>query len=397
MMSPGRPGDRAMTLLLAALAMIGPFSIDTYLPSFPDLAASLAATPLEVQQSLSFYLAPYALMMLWHGALSDALGRRPVILAGLACYLLASAACIFATRIEELWLFRALQGLSAGVGLSIGRAVVRDLYEGAAAQRLLAHVNTVFALAPAVAPICGGFLQAAFGWRAVFVLLTVLATLLWFACWRLLPETLAPEKRQSLHPLSLLTAYRRVFTDARFLAATVAIACAFSGIFIYILSAPVFVMSHLGLGPTEFGWLFVPVTTGMMAGSALAARWAGHAPYRLLRRGFALMVLAAAANLFFCKLSPAFPWAMLALPLYTIGMAVVMPGLTLLALDRFPERRGMASSCQGFIHVGGNALAAGFLAPLVWGSTGALAATTATLLTGSMLAARLHRRLSRSA
>ena len=153
---PGRPGYRAMALLLAALSMIGPFSIDTYLPSFPEIATDLGASPLEVQQTLTFYLGPFALMMLWHGALSDALGRRPVILVGLAVYTLASLGCVFVTSIEQLWLLRVLQGISAGVGLTIGRAVIRDLYDGAAAQRLMGHVGMVFALAPALAPIIGG-------------------------------------------------------------------------------------------------------------------------------------------------------------------------------------------------------------------------------------------------
>lgn len=392
--APAGRREATPTLLLAALAMLGPFSIDAYLPSFPDIAQSLAATPPAVQQSLSFYLAPYAAMMLWHGALSDALGRRPVILGGLACYLAASVGCTFAASIEQLWLFRALQGLSAGVGLSVGRAMVRDLYDGPAAQRQLARINAIFALAPAVAPVAGGLLQAAFGWRSVFALLALLSALLLGACWRRLPESLPAERRQSLHPLDLAAAYRRVLADGPFLAAATAIALAFSGMFVYVLSAPVFVLTHLGLGPTEFGWLFVPLTGGMMAGSALSARWAEHAPERLLRRGFGLMAGAAALNLVFCKLSPAFPWALAALPLYTLGMAVAMPALTLLALDRFPARRGMASSCLGFLHVGASALSAGLLVPRVWGSPASLAATSAVLLALAAGAAALQRRLA---
>ena len=392
------PPTRTLTLLLAALSMIGPFSIDTYLPSFPDIATSLHANELQVQQSLTFYLVPYAIMMLWHGALSDALGRRPVILWGLTAYLLASIGCIFVTSIEQFWLLRALQGLSAGVGLSVGRAIVRDLYEGAAAQRLMGQVNMVFAIAPAVAPIIGGFLGQAFGWQAVFLLLTVLAALLWLACWRALPESLAACRRQTLHPGELLAAYRNVLTDLPFLSATVAIALMFSGMFIYVLSAPVFVIKHLGLGPTEFGWLFLPLTGGMMVGSALATRWASHDPRKLVRRGFGLMGLAAALNLVFSELAPghlaAYPWAIAALPLYTIGMSVVMPGLTLIALDRFPERRGMASSCQGFIHISGNALAAGLLAPLLWGSLPNLALGSAILLMAGAVIAFLNWRLN---
>lgn len=394
--APRQPGYRAMTLLLAALSMIGPFTIDTYLPSFPEIARDLHATPLQVQQSLTFYLGPFAIMMLWHGALSDALGRRPVILAGLAVYTLASLGCVFVGSIEQLWLLRILQGISAGVGLTIGRAVIRDLYDGADAQRLMGHVGMVFALAPALAPVVGGLLQAAFGWRSIFVLLFGLAVLLLLACWRWLPETLPPARRQSLHAGELLQAYRQVLSDPPFLAASASIALAFAGIFIYILSAPVVVIQHLRLGPEQFGYLFIPVTAGMMAGSALAARWASHNPARSLRRGFALMAAAALLNLALRVVdAPALPWAIVPLPLYTIGMGVVMPGLTLLALDRFPARRGLGSSCQGFIHTGGNTLSAGLLVPLLWGSLNTMALGMGALLFGAFAAALAYRTLAR--
>jgi MFS transporter, DHA1 family, multidrug resistance protein len=391
---PARPGYRWLALLLAALSMIGPFSIDTYLPSFPDIARSLDANQLQVQQSLTAYLAPFALMMLWHGALSDALGRRPVILWGLALYALASAGCIFVVRIEQLWLLRAAQGVTAGVGMVVGRAIIRDLFDGAEAQRLMGHIGMVFAVAPAIAPIIGGLLQSAFGWRSVFVLLAILAAALWLACWRFLPETLPGERRQSLHPVHLSRAYYAVLTDPLFLTASAAIALNFGGMFIYVLSAPVFVIQHLGLSSEQFGYLFVPAMVGLMSGSFLASRWAAASPFASIRRGFALMAAAAALNLIFCNTGlPALPWAVAAMPLYTCGMAVAMPGLTLLALDRFPLRRGLAASCQGFIHTGGNAVVAGLLAPLLWGSTVSLAAGMVALLALGALALLLHIRL----
>jgi DHA1 family bicyclomycin/chloramphenicol resistance-like MFS transporter len=132
-MPQGNPAaaPRGMICLLAALAALGPFSIDTYLPSFHDIGTSLGATPLQVQQTLSAYLLPFALMTLWHGAISDALGRRRVILTTVALFALASAGCMFATRIEHLWLLRALQGMTAGAGMVVCRAIVRDLYDGA--------------------------------------------------------------------------------------------------------------------------------------------------------------------------------------------------------------------------------------------------------------------------
>ncbi|HET7776520.1 MAG TPA: Bcr/CflA family efflux MFS transporter, partial [Azospira sp.] len=195
---------RHLAILLAALSALGPFSIDTYLPAFPEMGRSLAATPLQVQQTLTAYLLPFAVMTLWHGALSDALGRRRVILGALVLFGLASLGCALAQSIEQLWLFRALQGITAGAGIVVGRAVVRDVFQGAEAQKLMAHVAIMFALAPAIAPIIGGWLHVFFGWRSIFAFLVLSTLVLTLACWRWLPETLAPEDRQPLHPRYLL-------------------------------------------------------------------------------------------------------------------------------------------------------------------------------------------------
>src|SRR3954471_20623914 len=152
----GKP--QALALLLAALAMLGPFSVDTYLPAFPNIQATLHATPLEVQQTLTAYMFAFAFMMLWHGALSDAFGRRNIILGSLAVFAVASLGCAASHSVEYLWAFRMLQGISAGAGIVIGRAIIRDLYAGAPAERLLSLVTMIFSIAPAVAPVIGGWI-----------------------------------------------------------------------------------------------------------------------------------------------------------------------------------------------------------------------------------------------
>jgi DHA1 family bicyclomycin/chloramphenicol resistance-like MFS transporter len=270
------PAPRGITVVLGALASLGPFSIDTYLPSFNDIGASLLATPLEVQQTLTAYLLPYALMTLWHGALSDALGRRRVILVSVALFALASAGCMFATRIEHLWLMRALQGITAGAGMVVARAIVRDLYDGAPAQRLIAHITMVFALAPAIAPVLGGWLQSWFGWRSVFAFLVLLR-------FRAVAGVLVPasgnachaHQRQSLHAGYLARAYWKVLTSSAFLLTCGALALNFAAFFIYVLSAPVFLMRHLGVSATGFLWLFGPAMSGLMIGAWLSGRLAG--------------------------------------------------------------------------------------------------------------------------
>ena len=146
----------ALALMLAALATLGPFSIDTFLPAMPTIARALGASPVAMQQALTVYLFCYGLMMLWHGGISDALGRKPVIVASTLVFTLASLGCALAQTLPQLLLFRALQGLSGGAGLIVGRAVIRDTLDGPAAQKLMSHVTMLFSLSPAIAPVIGG-------------------------------------------------------------------------------------------------------------------------------------------------------------------------------------------------------------------------------------------------
>ncbi|THF61982.1 multidrug effflux MFS transporter [Pseudothauera rhizosphaerae] len=359
-----------LAVLLAALAAIGPFSIDAYLPAFPAMGAALGAAPLAVQQTLTAYMATFAFMSLWHGALSDRFGRRDVIIVSLVLFAAASLACAFAPSIEWLWAGRALQGVSAGAGMVVGRAVIRDVYDGAHAQRLMSRVMLIFAVAPAVAPLVGGALLALAGWRAIFFFLALFGAALGWMTWRYLPETLSAEARQPLHPLGLARGYWAVFSSLAFMLLVVAVAFNFNGFFIYVLSAPVFIMEHLGLGELDFAWLFASAVLGMMGGSWLSGRVAGHwSSRRTIAVGFAIMLAAGLGNVVYAALlPPAVPASVLPVGVYTFGMSLAMPSLTLLALDIFPQRRGMAASCQSFVQVGVNALSAGMVVPLLWAS-----------------------------
>ena len=388
---------RGIALLLASLTALGPFSIDTYLPSFHDIGQSLHATPIEVQQTLTAYLLPFAVMALWHGAISDALGRRRVILVTLALFGLSLFGCLFATRIEHLWVLRALQGMSAGAGIVIGRAIVRDLFDGPAAQRLMSHITMMFALAPAIAPVIGGRLQSWFGWRSVFGFLVILTLMLWVACWRLLPETLPPERRQPLRADYLARTYWKVLTSPAFLFACGALALNFAGFFIYIMSAPVFLMRHMGVTETEFFWLFGPAMAGLLCGSWLSGRVAGKLSMeQSVMYGYGVMGLAALGNIGLnLWLPPALPWNVIPIYVYTFGMSLAMPCLTLMALDPFPQQRGLAASCQMFLQSGANGLVAGVLAPLLWGSTLTMAFGMGVLMLLGAAAAGLHYRFNR--
>ena len=388
-----------IALLLAALAAIGPFSVDTYLPSLHDIGDSLHASPLDVQQTLTTYLLMFSVMSLWHGAISDALGRRRIILLSLWLFSLASLGCLFATRIEHLWLLRGLQGFAACAGVVVSRAIVRDLFSGPAAQRLMSHITMIFAIAPAIAPVIGGHLQSWFGWRSVFVFLALMGVALLAACsWRL-PETLPLERRQSLHPVYLGKAYWRPMTSPLFLLATAATTFNFAGYFIYVMSAPAFLVRHLGLPETSFLWLFGPSMGGLVFGAWLSGRLAGKfSPRKTVAYGYALMGLAALINIALnLALPPGLPWSILPMPLYTLGMSLTMPSMTLLALELFPAQRGLAASCQMFIQSMHNSLIAGVIAPIAWQSTLTLAATMGTLLVLGTIAAALYFRFAKTA
>lgn len=364
-----------LALLLAALNAVGPFSVDFYMPAFPAIQQGLNASSLDLQQTITAYMLPFSIMILWHGALSDALGRKRVILAGMSIYLLASLLCCLAHRIEVLWLGRALQGLSAGAGVIVGRAIVRDVLEGSAAQRLMSHVTLVFSIAPGVAPVIGGALATRLGWRAVFAFLTLMSAALMLLVWRKLPETLPLEQRQPLHPASLLRSYASVPRNWRFMMLSVAMSSLFAGFFIYVMSSPVFLIRHLHLNATEFGWLFVPLVSGMALGSVLSARLAGkYSAQDTIKLGYLVAALATVLNLVLnLSLPDSLSTRIPQLALYMLGMGVALPALTLRGLDMFPDRRGMAASCQGAIQTLVMAIAAGLVAPLIWGSSLTLA------------------------
>ena len=169
----------ALAVLLALLGMLGPFSIDTYLPAFAGIAQALSATPVEMQQTLSAYLFGFAIMNLLHGALSDSFGRRPVVLWGIALFTIASAGCALSQTIGQLVFFRALQGVSTGAGIVVSRAVIRDMFPPHEAQRVMSQVTIYFGVAPAVAPIIGGWLFVHAGWASIFWFLTGVGVFLW--------------------------------------------------------------------------------------------------------------------------------------------------------------------------------------------------------------------------
>jgi DHA1 family bicyclomycin/chloramphenicol resistance-like MFS transporter len=360
-------GRLPLSLVVALLAMLAPFTIDTYLPSFPDIAAELVATPLQMQQTMSLYLLAFALATLFHGPLSDSLGRRRIAIVALLLYSVSSIGCALALTIEQLIAMRVGQGLAASAGLVIGRAMIRDCYQGAPAQRVMAHMMLIFAIAPAVAPVIGGLLHDLFGWRAVFWFLAALGLLLALMLLLGSSETYPRAQRQSLHPLRVGRAYRAALLNPSFMGLALTFALMFGGFFLYVAGAPHIIYQHLGLGVNDFWVLFVPIVGGVIVGSFTAGWLAGRLlPTRTVGVGFAVMVTAGSLNLLQACLLPPAPFNVIApAALYMMGMAIAMPNLSLLGLECFPKNRGMASAMQSFTQMGMAALVVGLVAPWV--------------------------------
>lgn len=385
----------ALAVLLAVLGMLGPFSIDTYIPAFTGIAESLAATPVQMQQTLSAYLFGFAFMSLFHGAISDGVGRRPVVLWGLAAFTLASAGCALSQSIGQLVFFRAMQGLTTGAGIVVARAVVRDMFAPTQAQKVMSQITIYFGVAPAIAPIIGGWLFVHLGWHSVFWFLTGIGITLWIANYKLLPETLHLTQRQPFNARNLMQGYWQLGLDPRFLLLALASGVPFNGMFLYVLSAPAFLGQHLALAPTQFFWFFVLTISGIMGGAWASGRMAGRlAPKRQIKIGFSIMLGIATLNLIVNGLFKAdVAWALIPIAIFAFGWALMVPVVTLLVLDLHPDRRGMASSLQAFIGASANGLVAGVIAPLVMHSTVLLAASSLAMMCVGLFAwFYLHRR-----
>lgn len=385
---------RGLTLLLAGLAMFGPFAIDTMFPAFPAISAEFDADDFAMQQTLSIYLIALAVMSLVHGPLSDALGRRPVVIGGVALFTLASIGCALTWSIDSLWLFRAVQGTCAGAGWIVARAIMRDLYEGPYVQRLMSNVSMLFTVAPALAPMIGGWVLLFGNWRWIFWFLALWGGLLLVASvWRL-PESHPRERRIPLSVRALVGGYVGMLADRQFWPLAIAGTMNFSALFLYISSAPAFVVGLLKLGPQQFGWLFVPAVAGMFLGALLSSRLAGRlSVVRTIGLGYTVMLVASTINVVVALLLPQaqIPWSVLPIGLHAIGISLSFPSLTILLLDRFPLHRGGASSLQAFVSLVFNAILAGFVAVLVSDSVLHLALGAASLTAIGFVAWRVFR------
>jgi DHA1 family bicyclomycin/chloramphenicol resistance-like MFS transporter len=344
-----RPNTLALTALLALLTAIGPLSVDLYLPSLPEIGRALAASPAAVGLTLSFYLIGFAVGQIACGPLSDRQGRKPVMLAAMLVYCVATVVCASAPSIEVLIGARAVQAFGSSGAMVLARAVVRDLYDGPRAGRELSLMAMIMGLAPIVAPLIGSLLQAVFGWRACFVFLFAAGIAAASAVRWLLPETLRP--RPPGRPASMWASLGVVARNRGALAHVAIIAGGYGGLFAFISGSPFVLQSVHGLSPLGYGLAFAISSTGYIAGTSLAARlvtrWGldrtvGCGTLALAAGGLSMIAATALAP-------HAVAGIVVPMTVYLFGLGFAMPQALAGALQPFPERAGAASSLIGCI------------------------------------------------
>lgn len=351
--------------------MVSPFSIDTFFPSFRAISAEFHLNAWQIQQTLTVYMLAYAFMSLVHGPLSDALGRRPIVLWGLSIYTLASVACALAPNFAALLAFRTLQGMTAGTGLAVGRAVVRDIYDGPQAQQLMSTIMVIFGIAPALAPVIGGWIHVLLGWRSVFGFMALIGVALLVACAMRLPETHPPEHRLRLIARSLAATAMGVARHREFLLLALASGLSFAAVIGYIGAAPAIVLDQWHLKETQFAWLFVPVIGGFVMGALVSGRLAGRAKrQKQLRLGLGITIAATVVLVLLQSSGWSVPIPLQQVALFGVsfGVQISAPVLALRMLDLFPHARGSAVSVQSFVTILISSIVMGFVVPALHGS-----------------------------
>ena len=377
---PVPPALALIPFVLALLSMIGPFSIDTPFPAFSQMGEALDVSSGELQLVVTAYMLAFAAMSIFHGPLSDAIGRRPVIVWSLLAYAVASVACAFAPTLEWLLVGRVVQGLAAGGSTIVSRTIIRDLFDGREAQRMMSQVAVIFGMAPAIAPIVGGLLIQVGPWETVFWFMAALALALVALSVTLLPESHPPERRVPLRVGEIVRGLATVGRVPAFHRMAWAGTFVFGAQFLYIGGASIFVVDLLGEGELDFWKLFVPMIGAMMIGSVTSGRMGRLVTSsRLVSIGYAVSTAGAMLGVVIA-LTPAgevLPWAVAGVALVAFGNGLAYPNIQLLMLDLVPTRRGAVMSAGSFITLVFNAASAAVLAPYAGRSVLGFAVTAA--------------------
>ncbi len=369
----------AMTACLALLTALGPLSTDMYLPSLPAIARDLAAGPAGAQLTLSAFLAGFAVGQLVYGPVADKVGRRPVLLTGLALFVLASVACTLAPTIEALVGARFVQALGASGPIVLARAMVRDLYDGPRAGRELSRMGTIMGVVPALAPVLGGVLHEAFGWRANFAATVVFGAAMLAFCAVAMPETIRTRNPAPISPLGILRGFRTLLAHPTYRVYVGLSSLSYAGLFAFISGSSFVLQEVYGLTEIAFALSFGLMVVGFIGGTLIAQALVPRrgldgtiqAGVACLAGGGALMLLGVLLGV------PSSLAVTLPMAVYAAGVGLTMPQSMASAMGPFPDRAGAASSLLGICQMSFAALVGIGLGQMLGGSALPLPVTIA--------------------
>ncbi|MGK0271031.1 MAG: DHA1 family bicyclomycin/chloramphenicol resistance-like MFS transporter [Cocleimonas sp.] len=345
-----------LAILVSLLTMIGPFTIDTYLPAFESMEKDFNVSRALMTQTLGYYIAAFGASTLIWGAVADGIGRKPVILISVGGYIITSLACAIASSYEQFLLFRILQGFAIGGALIAGRAMVRDVFDTKEAQKVMAQAMMLFSISPVIAPVFGGFLHDYFGWRSIFWFLVIYGIAVFIFALIVVKESLAISDRNSIRFNQVTAVYKRTLKNPHYLRLVFIYTAIFSSFFVFIAGAPTIIFDVLSLGATDFYVLFFPSVTGIMLGAAASDRLLNHYPAStIMNAALIAMFVLAIGNLGLNAVSGiSVLRVVLPLSIYAFFLSVIMPIVSVEILNCFPNNRGAASAMQSFIQMGFN-------------------------------------------
>lgn len=349
-----RPVSRSfvvLVLVLGALTALGPLSIDMYLPAFPTMAVQLGVPVARIQLSLTSFFVGLAFGQMLYGPLLDRFGRKPPMYAGVAIYLLSSLACAYATTSSMLMITRFVQALGACGGMVASRAVVRDLFNETDAARVFSTLMLVMGVAPIVAPLLGGYITEAWGWRAMFALMALLSALCLIAVFRAFEET------KGANPAACLAEapqnYLRIARNPKFMGFALAGGLSQAGMFAYITGSPFVFMEIYRVPARQYGWVFGANAFGLIAASQLNARLLRrYGPERILRVAFISLAASGLALLISAQLQVGIYALLAPLFVFIATLGLTMPNTSAAALSSEGARAGSASALLGTVQFG---------------------------------------------
>ena len=344
--------DRALIILLASIAALGPFTVDMYLPAMPAMAAEFAADIPTTQLTFSGYLFGFSIFHLFCGPLADRFGRKPVLLVGIALFVFASVGCAFSDNIGDIIFFRVLQGMGACVGPTLTRTIARDVFGADGAARALSLMAMIMTLGPAVAPLFGGLILYFFHWSSIFIFLALYGALIWFLINRYLQESLPVS--QSILPSVVIKNYFTLMKNRIFISSSIVTSMMYSGLMIYLASSGFVYVQKMGVRVEFFGFILLTLVGGYALGSGLSA-WMSK-KIDSSRAVVGGTFLASIATGIMLLTSIQWPLAVMSLAapmgLYTLALGIVLPHSIAITLAPFPDMAGTTSSLLGFIQMG---------------------------------------------